>query len=90
MNLREWCSLSADRPVDRARLYDLLMNQVRLKREPVAVTYCDSAPPPGYRPARVPVCSILHHAEQGKKISSTIATSASITLAFCRMRRPAA
>lgn len=68
MNLHEWRSLSAGRPLDRARLYDILMNKVRLRREPVAVTYCDGAPPPGYQPARVPVCSILRHAEQGRKL----------------------
>lgn len=68
MDLSAWRARAAERPVDRARLYDVLMNQMRLKREPVAVTYCADAPPLGYEPARVPVCSLLYHAEQGRKI----------------------
>lgn len=67
LNLAEWRSLS-QQPVDRARLLDILVNKVKLKRAPVAVTYCDGAPPPGYEPARVPACSILHHAEQGRRV----------------------
>jgi uncharacterized protein (DUF169 family) len=67
MNLIQWRSLP-QQPVDRAMLYDILANKIKLKREPVAVTYCEGEPPAGYAPARVPVCSILHHAEQGKKI----------------------
>jgi uncharacterized protein (DUF169 family) len=67
MNLTQWRALP-QQPVDRAVLYDILVNKIKLKREPVAVTYCEGEPPAGYAPARVPVCSILHHAEQGKKI----------------------
>ncbi len=67
MNLTEWRALT-QRPLDRSRLLDILVNKINLKRPPVAVTYCDGAPPAGYEPARVPVCSILYHAEQGRKI----------------------
>lgn len=67
MNLSEWRSLP-QQPVDRAVLYDILVNKIKLKREPVAVTYCEGEPPAGYAPAKVPVCSILHHAEKGNKI----------------------
>lgn len=66
-HLHEWRTLPS-RTVDRMHLYDLLINKIKLKREPVAVTYCDGAPPAGYAPANVPVCSILRHAEQGNKI----------------------
>ena len=67
MKLSEWRSLP-QKLIDRAQLLDILLNKIKLKREPVAVTYCDGMPPDGYEPSRVPVCSILHHAEQGKKI----------------------
>lgn len=56
----------AEKPIDRARLYDVLVNKMKLKREPVAVTYCDECAPAGYEPVRVPVCAILRQAEQGR------------------------
>ncbi len=67
MNLSEWRSLP-QKQIDRTHLLDILVNKIKLKRAPVAVTYCDAEPPAGYEPIRVPVCSILRHAEQGKKI----------------------
>ncbi len=67
MNLQAWRALN-NQAVDRARLYEILKHKMRIKREPVAITYCESDPPPGYTPARVPVCSLLYHAEQGKRI----------------------
>ena len=73
MDLETWRALP-QHPVDRQQLHDLLMNKMKLKREPVAVTYCEGAPPAGYEPARVPVCSILHRAEQGKKVFVDVST----------------
>ena len=68
MNLTEWRTLT-QKPLDRSRLLDILANKIKLKRPPVAITYCDGVPPAGYEPARVPVCSILYyHAEQGRKL----------------------
>ena len=67
MDLQTWRA-AQHKPVDRARLYDILKNKMRLKREPVAITWCDGAPPAGYAPANIPVCAILHHAEQGHKV----------------------
>jgi uncharacterized protein (DUF169 family) len=55
-------------PVDRARLLDILVNKVRLKRAPVAISYCDTAPPEGYAATCVPVCAIVHRAEQGQRV----------------------
>ncbi len=55
-------------PVDRARLLEILVDKVRLKRAPVAISYCESAPPEGYAPARVPVCAIVQRAEQGQRV----------------------
>jgi uncharacterized protein (DUF169 family) len=55
-------------PVDRAKLTDILVNKVRLKRAPVAISYCDGLPPAGYAASRVPVCAIVHQAEQGKHV----------------------
>lgn len=65
--LAAWRAL-AQVPVDRARLYDALKNQFGVKREPIAITYCDGDPPAGYEPANIPVCSLLYHAEQGRRI----------------------
>jgi uncharacterized protein (DUF169 family) len=67
MNLHNFRSLVTT-TVDRARLCDLLVNKIKLKRPPVAITYCDDAPPLGYEATRVPVCAIVHQAEQGKKV----------------------
>lgn len=69
LSLSSFRSRAASGPsVDRARLVDILVNKVRLKRPPVAITYCDDAPPAGYEPARVPVCALLHQAEQGRRV----------------------
>lgn len=67
MNLSDYRAL-VRRPVDRARLTDILVNKVKLKREPVAVTYCDGAAPPGYEAAKVPACAVVHQAELGRKV----------------------
>lgn len=64
--LSAWRAKSA--PVDRARLLDILVNKVRLKRAPVAISYCDGAPPAGYTATPVPVCAIVHQAEQNRRV----------------------
>lgn len=65
--LATWRARTAT-PVDRARLLDILVNKVKLKRAPVAITYCEDAPPEGYAPAQVPVCAIVHRAELGQRV----------------------
>jgi len=67
MNLQEFRSLSTQ-SVDRELLVDILVNKMKLKRKPVAVTYCDDGPPAGYDSVRIPACAILHQAEQGKHV----------------------
>jgi uncharacterized protein (DUF169 family) len=67
MDLQTWRQLP-QKPVDRAQLCDILKNKMRLKREPVVVTYCEPAPPAGYEPVDIPVCAIVHRAEQGQKV----------------------
>lgn len=54
--------------VDLNYLNDILMNTMRVKRQPVAITYCRDAPPAGYEPANVVACQIVREAEAGKRI----------------------
>jgi uncharacterized protein (DUF169 family) len=71
ISLSEWRSganPAVQTPAFRARVHDILINKMKLKREPVAVTYCDAPPPEAYAAARVPVCALLHRAEQGQKV----------------------
>jgi uncharacterized protein (DUF169 family) len=65
--LTTWRARAAQQ-VDRAKLLDILVNKVRLKRAPVAISYCESDPPAGYAATRVPVCAIVHRAEQGQRV----------------------
>ena len=67
MDLKTWRKLP-QKSVDRGVLYDLLKNKMRLKREPVMVTYCETEPPAGYAPVNVPPCGIVHRAEQGQRV----------------------
>lgn len=67
MNIQTWRAL-AQTPVDRSRIHDLLVNKIKLKREPVAITYCADAPPAGYEAAKVPACAVMRCAEQGRKV----------------------
>jgi uncharacterized protein (DUF169 family) len=57
-------------PVDRARLADILTNKMRLKRAPVGIAYIgpNDPLPEGFDSARVPVCALVHQAEQGKRV----------------------
>lgn len=70
--LQQFRSLSQT-AIDRALLYDILVNKMKLKRAPIAVTYCDTEPPAGYEPVKVPVCAILHQAEQGRSVYVDVA-----------------
>lgn len=49
-------------------LNELLVERMKVKRRPVALTYCTGAPPAGYEPVKVVACAIVREAESGKKI----------------------
>lgn len=52
--------------VDLHYLNQLLVERMKVKRQPVAVTYCLDGPPPGYEPANVVACAIVREAEAGR------------------------
>lgn len=53
---------------DLKYLNQLLVEKMRVKRRPVAVTYCYDGPPPGYEPVDIVACAIVRAAEQGRRI----------------------
>ncbi|MBX0326169.1 DUF169 domain-containing protein [Oscillochloris sp. ZM17-4] len=53
---------------DLTYLNHLLVEKMRVKRRPVAVTYCSDGPPPGYEPVDIVACGIVRAAEQGRRI----------------------
>jgi uncharacterized protein (DUF169 family) len=54
--------------VDLRYLNQLLVEKLKVKRPPVAITYCQDGPPPGYEPVDVVACAIVREAEQGRMI----------------------
>lgn len=54
--------------IDLTYLNELLVEKMRLKRQPVAITFCEDGPPPGYEPVNVVACAIVRQAEEGKRI----------------------
>jgi uncharacterized protein (DUF169 family) len=54
--------------VDLKYLHTLLVERMKVKRRPVAVTYCEDRPPPGYEPANVVACAIIRQAEAGRRV----------------------
>ncbi|NDJ51897.1 MAG: DUF169 domain-containing protein [Chloroflexi bacterium] len=54
--------------VDLSYLNSILLDKMRLKRQPVAISFCQDGPPEGYESVRVPACAIVHLAEQGRRI----------------------
>lgn len=53
---------------DLRYLNQLLVETIRVKRRPVAITYCAEGPPLGYTPANVVACGIVREAEQGRHV----------------------
>lgn len=60
--------MSTDTAVDLAYLNHLLVERLKVKRRPVAITYCTDAPPAGYEPADVVACAIVREAENGRMV----------------------
>jgi uncharacterized protein (DUF169 family) len=54
--------------VDLTYLHHLLVDRMKVKRRPVAITYCTDGPPPGYDAANVVACGIVREAENGRRV----------------------
>ncbi|MEM7800019.1 MAG: DUF169 domain-containing protein [Chloroflexota bacterium] len=54
--------------VDLKYLNDILVNKMRVKRQPVAITFCADGPPAGYESASVVACAIVRLAEEGRAV----------------------
>lgn len=57
-----------DIDVDLTYLHHLLVDRMKLKRRPVAITYGADGPPPGYEAVDVVACSIVRLAESGRRV----------------------
>jgi uncharacterized protein (DUF169 family) len=60
--------MTTDAAVDLKYLNHLLVDRLKVKRRPVAVTYCADGPPPGYEPVNIVACGIVREAEEGRRI----------------------
>lgn len=56
------------REIDLQQLNDILVNKMKVKRQPVAITYCYDEIPEGYEPAQIVACAIVRAAEGGKRV----------------------
>jgi len=54
--------------VDLNYLYHIVVDKLKVKRRPVAITYCYDAPPEGYEAVNVVACQIVSAAESGRRI----------------------
>ena len=54
--------------VDLNYLHDIIMNKMKVKRRPVAITFCEDAPPAGYAPLMEPACTLVKHGAAGEKV----------------------
>ena len=54
--------------MDYVELNRLLIEKMRVKRRPVAVTFCRDAAPAGYEPAAVVACALVREAEKGRRV----------------------
>lgn len=60
--------MTTDAAVDLKYLNHLLVDRLKVKRRPVAVTYCADGPPSGYEPVNIVACGIVREAEEGRRI----------------------
>ncbi len=60
--------MDKDSQVDLRYLNELLVDRIKVKRRPVAITYCSEGPPEGYDPVNVVACAIVREAEAGRRI----------------------
>lgn len=57
-----------EQSIDLQYLNSILVERLRVKRQPVAVTYCYDDPPAGYEPVDVVACAIVRLAEEGRRV----------------------
>jgi uncharacterized protein (DUF169 family) len=60
--------MTTEAAVDLGYLNHLLVERLKVKRRPVAVTYCADGPPPGYEPVNIVACAIVREAEEGRRV----------------------
>ncbi len=54
--------------VDLGYLHTLLVERLKVRRPPVAITFCTDGPPPGYESTNVMACAIIREAEGGRRV----------------------
>ena len=67
--------MTTETAVDLKHLNTLLVERMKVKRRPVAISYCADAPPPGYEPANVVACAIVREAEAGRRVYVDVPTA---------------
>lgn len=60
--------MSAEEKIDLKYLNEILVNRLRVKRRPVAITYCYDGLPDGYEPVNTVACAIVRLAEEGRRV----------------------
>ena len=60
--------MTVEAEVDLVYLNQLLVERLKVKRRPVAITYCSDGPPPGYEPVNIVACAIVREAEEGRRV----------------------
>lgn len=65
---RKGVDVASATTVDLAYLNQVLVERMKVKRRPVAITYCTDGPPVGYEPVPVMACAIVREAEQGRRV----------------------
>lgn len=60
--------MTTTQDIDLKYLNSILVDKMKVKRQPVAITYCADGPPPGYDPVDVVACAIVHKAEEGRRV----------------------
>ncbi|MGJ3239663.1 MAG: DUF169 domain-containing protein [Anaerolineae bacterium] len=56
------------RTIDLKQLNSILVDNMKVKRQPVAITYCYDEMPDGYEPVNIVACAVVRTAEQGRRI----------------------
>ena len=60
--------MDKDSQVDLRYLNELLVDRIKVKRRPIAISYCTEGPPAGYEPVNVVACAIVREAEEGRRV----------------------
>jgi len=60
--------MTATNDIDLTYLNEILVKKMKVKRQPVAITYCKDGPPAGYEAVDVVACMVVRLAEEGRRI----------------------